>query len=240
MINKPSMVVFDFDDTLYSYAEANTFANDALIRLGSELTGSSHEEFAGKFAKARESVKARLGQTGSSHSRLLYIHEALSTLGFSNQPSIALILEQEYWRNYLLAMNLREGAEDLLLTLRFNHIPISLVTDLTLGIQLRKLTYLKLESFFDVVVASEETQRDKVSLLPFDLMISRSKPEWLENVWFIGDGFQDAPIEAMIGKEQIKSGVGWIKGVADSENIFGWSSLTQIEFVLEKTLNSLH
>lgn len=237
MLKKPSLVVFDFDNTLYSYEEAHLYAHNALICMGSDVTGLSYEEFAELFTKARETVKSRLQATGSSHSRLLYIHEALSRIGFSNQLSVVLVLEQEYWRNFLLAMNLREGVEDLLLALRYNHIPTALVTDLTLGIQLRKLTYLKLESFFDIVVASEETQGDKVTLTPFDLMVTRSKSEWLENVWFIGDGIQDAPIRYMIEEAQIGSGVAWVFGASDSENVKGWSTFIQIETALEKTLN---
>lgn len=231
---KPTLVVFDLDDTLYSYEVCNRAGNNALFALGASETGVSSQYFESVFSNAREKVKARLGKTGSSHSRLLYIHEALSQLGFSNQPSLALSLEQEFWREYLLAMTLRPGAEDLLLSLRYNHIPIALVTDLTLQIQLRKLVFLKLESFFDVVIASEESSGDKSSLTPFEVLAERSQDAWLENVWFVGDGKHDGPVEQLKSKKIIGAGWSWIKDAKHSTFQTGWTELAQIEDELEK------
>lgn len=233
-ITRPTLVVFDLDDTLYSYEGCNLAGNKALFALGASETGVSSQHFETVFSKAREKVKTRLGKTGSSHSRLLYIHEALSKLGFSNQPSLALSLEQEFWREYLLAMTLRPGAEDLLLSLRFNHIPIALVTDLTLQIQLRKLVFLKLESFFDVVVASEESSGDKSSLAPFEVLAERSQKVWLENVWFVGDGKHDGPVELLKSKNVIGAGWSWIRDAQNSTFQRGWTELSQIEDELVK------
>lgn len=235
-ITRPTLVVFDLDDTLYSYESCNLAGNKALFALGASETGVSRKHFETVYSEAREKVKARLGKTGSSHSRLLYVHEALAQLGFSNQPSLALSLEQEFWREYLLAMTLRPGAEDLLLSLRFNHIPIALVTDLTLQIQLRKLVFLKLESFFDVVIASEESAGDKSSLLPFEVLAERSQKEWLEHVWFVGDGKHDGPVEPLKSKKIIGAGWSWIKDAQHSTFQTGWSELSQIEDELEKLI----
>lgn len=237
-LNKPTLVVFDLDDTLYSYQDCNQAGNKALFSLGASETGVSLENFEKVFSEARETVKVRLGKTGSSHSRLLYIHEALSQLGFANQPSLALSLEQEFWREYLLAMKLRPGAEDLLLSLRFNHIPIALVTDLTLQIQLRKLVFLKLESFFDVVIASEEASGDKSTFSPFDLLAERSPKEWLKYVWFVGDGNQDGPVETLKTNKLIVDGWAWIMNSKYSSFQSSWAELSEIEAHLENLVES--
>jgi FMN phosphatase YigB (HAD superfamily) len=229
MFKKPSLVVFDLDNTLYSYSEANEAGINALISLGASETGLSKKLFFEKYQQARNAVKARLGETASSHSRLLYIHEALSRLGFANQSSLTLTLEQEFWRNYLMAMKLREGAENLLSTLRFNHIPIALVTDLTLQIQLRKITYLKIESFFDVVVASEESTNEKKSLDPFDLLFERCNTNWLEHVWFIGDSESDAPLAKLVEHNKINSGEGFLLSDKKSNEISTWRTFKEIE-----------
>jgi FMN phosphatase YigB (HAD superfamily) len=235
---KPSLVVFDLDDTLYSYQECNEAGDKALTAMGAARTGLSVSAFSAALSKARITVKNRLGDVASSHSRLLYIHEALAVLGFSNQASLALSLEQEFWREYLLRMQLRNSAEDLLLALRFNHIPIALVTDLTLQIQLRKLVYLGLESFFDVVVASEESSGDKNGLAPFHVMADRCPDDWLENVWFIGDGPFDAPTKQLATIGLIRGGHGWIMGAKSDPSLTGWQDLSEIEKAIEQSSSS--
>jgi FMN phosphatase YigB (HAD superfamily) len=230
----PTLLVFDLDDTLYEYQACNEAGSSALVCLGAAETGLSEADFKKAIDEARSVVKGRLGKTGSSHSRLLYIHEALEQLGFSNQSSLSLELEQEFWREYLLRMELRPGAEELLLSARFSHIPIALVTDLTLQIQLRKLILLGIDSFFDIVVASEETNGDKSSLEPFKAMAGRSQSEWLQNVWFVGDGPHDGPVLELQELKIIQAGHSWSLNGKSNQNTTAWSALSQVENALTK------
>lgn len=234
----PSLVVFDLDDTLYPYKPCNIAGEKALNSMGAKETGTTESEFKNALVTARKNVKSRLGQTASSHSRLLYIHEALALLNFSSQPSLPLLLEQEFWRSYLLEMKLRPGAEELLAALRFNHIPIALVTDLTLQIQLRKLVYLGLDSFFDFIVASEEVSGDKISKKPFRLLANRVPSNLLDNVWFIGDGIHDAPVADLKLENLIADGRGWIYRSANNTDSSSWSSLKDIEIALEESFEN--
>lgn len=236
-LNKPTLVVFDLDDTLYAYKTSNEKAHKALVIAGAAETGLSEPQFEAVLTESRLLVKKRLGKTGASHSRLLYIHEALNQLGFANQPALSLALEQTFWREYLLSMKLREGAEELLLSLRFNHIPIALVTDLTLQIQLRKLNFLKLDAFFDAIVASEETSGDKPTLEPFITLAQRVDPAWLDNVWFVGDHGFDGPVAELKETGLIKDGVSWIMKPNHDKSATGWNRLEEIEDALNAALD---
>jgi FMN phosphatase YigB (HAD superfamily) len=230
---KPSMIVFDLDDTLYPYEPAHRAGTEAAVAYGVAETRVTRPEFEKAWSAARGRVKARLGATGASHSRLLYAHEATELLGFRSQPALSLALEQEYWRNYMLAMELRPGAEEFLALLRYNDIPISIVTDLTVQIQLRKLVHLKLDALVDHVVISSETSGDKVTLEPFRLLAERVDRALFEHVWFIGDGPHDAPIEKLTAEGILTDGFGWIRG-GKVPGTRDWSDFSEIGATLER------
>jgi len=227
----PTLVVFDLDDTLYEFQPCDEAGRIGLAALVSSRFGEIGERFDDAFSRARLLVKGRLGETASSHSRLLYCHEALELLGLRSEPRMALEMEQAYWRSYLAVAELRPGALDLIDTLRYNSVPIAIVTDLTTQIQFRKLVYLDIEQYFDHVVCSEETRNDKSSLEPFELLASRVGAAALECVWFIGDRATDAPIEELIERGTIKSGLGFVSEhlTPGSQHVRHWDRLSDIE-----------
>ena len=77
----PTMVVFDLDDTLYEYEPCNTAGKEALFRFATDELGVMSPAFEQAYTQARVNVKKRLGPTASSHSRLLYCHEAMELIG---------------------------------------------------------------------------------------------------------------------------------------------------------------
>jgi FMN phosphatase YigB (HAD superfamily) len=207
----PSLVIFDLDDTLYPYEPSHRAGTAALVQFAARELGVKDRAFLDVWEGARKRVKARLGDTGSSHSRLLYGHEAIEMLGLRSQPALALALEQEYWREYLLAAKLRSGARDLLSTLRYNNIPIAIVTDLTAQIQFRKLVHLELDQVVDHVVTSEEATTDKLGLEPFRVLFDRLPRQEANQVWFVGDSVPDVDcIDRLIDEGLIESGTGWL------------------------------
>lgn len=229
-LRRPSMMVFDLDDTLYAYEPAHRAGLEAMFTFGVAETRVTRDAFVAAWDSARERVKARLGATGGSHSRLLYAQDALELLGFRFQGPLVLALEQEYWRAYIVSMTLRPGTEEFFALLRYHSVPIAIVTDLTSQIQIRKLVHLRLDSLIDHVVVSEETAGDKVSLAPFRLLQDRVRSELLEHVWFVGDGPHDAPVQALIDAGVIVSGHGWIKGAsAGGADVSSWDELYAVE-----------
>ena len=231
----PSLAIFDLDDTLYPYEPSHKAGTAALVRFASSELGVKDRAFLDVWDQARNRVKGRLGSTGSSHSRLLYALEAIEMLGLRSQPALALAMEQEYWREYLLAARLRPGAGDLLSSLRFHNIPIAIVTDLTAQIQFRKLVHLELDQVVDHVVTSEEATTDKVGLEPFRVLFDRLPRQETNHVWFVGDSVPDVDcIERLVADGLIESGTGWLlAGRGEAPPMARvWSRLEQIEDAL--------
>ena len=236
----PTLVVFDLDDTLYPYEPCHRSGMTALGRFAARELGVGERAFLEVWGRARDRVKDRLGPTASSHSRLLYSHEAIEMLGMRSQPSLALAMEQEYWREYLLAARLRPGAEELLGALRYHSIPIGIVTDLTAQIQFRKLVHLGLDKVVDHVVTSEEATGDKVGLDPFRVLLGRLGPELARHVWFVGDSVADVScIDRLVADGLVGSGEGWLlQGKAPAGDPHRtWRDLTVIERALDDALH---
>lgn len=185
----PSLVILDLDDTLYDYATANfaglTAASEALkSRIG--LDSSAFNE---QYQIARAKVKERLGGVASSHSRLLYFKTMLEALGIGGHFDLALQLEGTYWRGYLRAMEPTPGSKEFLEVCRQAGLPVVIVTDLTLQVQLRKLIQLGLQHFLYAIVTSEEVGADK----PYGAFIKYLTDSLgldISDTWVIGDDLE--------------------------------------------------
>ena len=184
---RPRAILFDLDDTLYPYGPAHERAMAAVRDKVGRSLKVEPAQFEDAFRRARAAVKAALGETASSHNRLLYFQRMIEMLGMNSQPAIALDLEQTYWRTLLTSARLYPGAEDLLIELRAAGLPLALVTDLTAQIQFRKLIYFGIDRYFDVVVTSEEAGIDKIGLRPFEIAAAKLEIGREDRVWFIGD-----------------------------------------------------
>lgn len=188
----PSLAVFDLDDTLYDYQGANKVALDRLTMILSDYANICFEEVALEIASSRTTVKQRLGQTASSHSRILYISEAFRRLHLQPDTEMFLRLEKVYWNTFLREIALFPGVEDLLRMFRNGGTRLAIVTDLTSSIQYRKISKLGLNKIFDFMLTSEEAGGDKSTGLPFAILESFLKDDFI-SAWFIGDSKYDHP-----------------------------------------------
>ena len=185
-VQRPSCVLLDFDNTLYDYASCNRAGMEAARGLAQSLLNIVPADFDQCFADARSELKARLGPTASSHSRLLYFQRTVERAGFASQPFVVLQLEQAFWRAYLDAASLFPQAMDFLDDLRISGTPTVILTDQTAQIQMRKMILLGIDRAVDWIVTSEEVGQDKPSSLGFELALA--KIGGVEGpVWFIGD-----------------------------------------------------
>ena len=157
---------FDLDNTLYDYEKAHSPAQDALVVFLSSQLRLKPQNVSLGLETARLSVKERLGNTASSHSRLLYVSEYLRTLRCHSQIELTLSGESIYWNTYLSEMRLFDQVHNFLLFTRSCGYINALVTDLTTSIQMRKLRYLGVDTVFDLVVTSEEAGGDKSTGMP--------------------------------------------------------------------------
>ena len=67
----PEAIIFDTDNTLYPYDPAHKAATESVVKKAINIFGVSESEFIQAFDSSRAEVKNRLGNTASSHSRLL-------------------------------------------------------------------------------------------------------------------------------------------------------------------------
>ena len=182
----PKAIIFDTDNTLYSYAPANELALKSVFTKAEILLDINKNLFEEKFKEARLEIKKRIINQASSHSRLLYIQRTIELLGFKTQLLLTLDLEQTYWRTFLQSCKLFPDVRELLDKLKNLNIQTAIITDLNSQIQFRKIIFFGIEQYFDYVVTSEEAGFDKPNKAPFELALK--KLDLLPNeCWMIGD-----------------------------------------------------
>jgi HAD superfamily hydrolase (TIGR01549 family) len=186
MARKPDAVLFDTDNTLYPYDPANAAAVAAVVAKATQMFAIGADQVQAALARARTETKQRLGETASSHSRLLYFQRMLELLGLGSQVLLALDLEQTYWRTFLSNAVLFDDLKEFLDELRLDGVPTAIVTDLTAQIQFRKIVYFGLDHYFDYIVTSEEAGFDKPHAAPFKIAVEKMRPKG-DCIWMIGD-----------------------------------------------------
>ncbi len=186
MARKPDAVLFDTDNTLYPYDPANAAAVAAVVAKATQMFAIGADQVQEALARARTETKQRLGETASSHSRLLYFQRMLELLGLGSQVLLALDLEQTYWRTFLSNAVLFDDLKEFLDELRLDGVPTAIVTDLTAQIQFRKIVYFGLDHYFDYIVTSEEAGFDKPHAAPFRIAVEKMRPKG-DCIWMIGD-----------------------------------------------------
>jgi FMN phosphatase YigB (HAD superfamily) len=216
-------ILLDLDNTLYNYQNAHRPAMMATEKFLSNQYRLPVSRIRENFELSRDAVKQRLGNTASSHNRLLYLSNMTVGLGFAAQIDLISSAESLYWNTFLDNMHIEKGAMEFLTTARHSGFRIILVTDLTVSIQYRKIKFLGLESLLDIVVTSEDCGGDKVT----------GKPEKMLRDLFgemsgvcVGDGendhlFSDSTIFYMKGRSTV------IKRRVASNFFTNFSQLTQ-------------
>ncbi|WP_064791581.1 HAD family hydrolase [Shewanella woodyi] len=183
----PKAVIFDTDNTLYPYHYSHQQASLAVQQKAEKILGIKQSRFSDALKISKREIKERLGETASSHSRLLYFQRTIELLGLKTQIMTTLDLEQTYWRTFLTNSQLFPEMHEFLHDLRAHGIQSAVVTDLTAQIQFRKLVYFGLHEAFDYIVTTEEAGADKPNPLPFQLARSKLGLEKGDNLWMIGD-----------------------------------------------------
>lgn len=236
VFEKPAAVLFDIDNTLYSYNPCHSAGMNAARSKAISLFSISAEQFDTIFDQAKTEVKNTLNNTASSHSRLLYFQRMLELFGLGSQLLLALDFEQTYWRTFLSHAELFDGVKEFLDDLRMARIPTAIVTDLTAQIQFRKIVYFGLEQYFDYVVTSEEAGFDKPHSAPFNLALNKVNPA-AGPIWMIGD----SPINDIKGAKDAINAVtiqklhnGVLIGEGDSRPDFYIKSFCELRKIISE------
>ena len=219
----PKAVIFDTDNTLYPYDPSHRAALAAAEEKACKLLGVARERFREAYTEARDAVKRQLGETASSHSRLLYYQRAIERLGMKSQLLMTLDLEQTYWRTFLGASALFPNVKEFVQDLGSAGIATAIITDLTSQIQFRKIIYFGLDGFFDYVVTSEEAGADKPAFAPFRLAIEKLDLPPAE-IWMIGDNaaadIDGGRSAGMVTLQKRHAGVAVVDGANGADAVF--------------------
>ena len=165
-------IIFDLDNTLYDYDRCDKIAQLRFQKYCEEILHIPKDVFVQTYAQAKQDVKQQLGNVGAAHNRMLYMQRMLELV--KQKPmSYALELYDVYWNAMLHEMIPFNYVIPLFEWLKKENIEIGILTDLTAHIQHRKLRTLKLDSYVDVIVTSEEAGAEKPDRLPFELIIRK-------------------------------------------------------------------
>lgn len=182
---KYKAILLDIDDTLYCYESAHFKAMKFVVSFFENEFKIVSTLVKNVFEASRAKVHIELGETASSHNRLLYFQKMCEMLEI-NPLKYGIKIYNLYWDNYLENLKPFNGVNDLLKKYINN---ICFVTDLTAHIQYRKIQKLKINNYCNKIVTSEEAGREKPHPFIFMLALQKLKKS-ADEVCMIGDSFK--------------------------------------------------
>lgn len=181
-------VIFDIDNTLYSFDRAHITAMDALLQYGEKKLDLDSEFMREGLKKTQQRIIDRLG-TGDSaiHNRLIRFQCFLESLHLDLEK--ALEMYHVYWDTILNVMEPEPGVKELITALRSDGISVGIGSDMTAYIQYKKLLRLGVLKDISFIVTSEEAGAEKPSPEFFRLCVEKAGclPE---ECAFIGDSLK--------------------------------------------------
>ena len=181
-------VLFDIDNTLYSYDDAHAVAWEALCAYAKEHLEMDAEMFLQSHKAAQTIVKERLnGECAALHNRQLRYQVLLEE---NNKPiHHAITMNDLYWNTLIAAAKPEPGILECLKALKNAGFTLGIGTDMTIDYQLKKLVALQMLPYFDFIVSSEEVNTEKPHKKLFDLCAKKAKAG-PERCLFIGDSLK--------------------------------------------------
>lgn len=212
-------VFFDIDDTLFHFSQPSQKAMEKVANYVLGQLWIEEDVWKDALKQAQDKIGKRLGYDSPAfHNRQIRFQNALEILRQPIYP-YATEMYKIYWNTVFEDMEPEPGIEQLLKLLKKKKIYLGIGSDMTSYIQNKKLEKLKLASYFDSIITSEEAGRDKPAPEIFTLCIEKCgyKPE---ECLFIGDNWEkDVAGARGVGMNAI--GYGKYSTVPDGEE--AWS-----------------
>lgn len=186
--NMIKAVVFDVDNTLYSYTKAHETAFNALTAYGEKRLGLSRDSFEKLHQETEHKLKEYMGDVAALHNRCIRYQVMLESRGLPLYPHV-LEMNDLYWDTLLRAAVPFSGALKAVKMLKEQGMRIGIGTDMTARIQFRKLEVLGFLPYIDFLVSSEETGAEKPDPALFARCVEKAgcgKQECL----FVGDSLK--------------------------------------------------
>lgn len=179
-------ILLDIDGTIYDYEEAHHAALTCALQDISQELSIKLEKLEELYDEAKQDTHALLGETASSHNKLIYFQKICESLNL-NSLKFSLRFYNLYWDKFIGNMHFFEGVYDFLNFAK--ELKICLLSDLTVQTQLVKIDKLKIFEFAHYLVTSEEAGREKPDQNIFLLGLKKLGLR-LNEVCMIGDNFQ--------------------------------------------------
>jgi HAD superfamily hydrolase (TIGR01549 family) len=186
MTARPEVIAIDLDNTMYAYEPCHNAAMSVVSREVRNRLQFPTSKWNLAYEEARNGVKARLGEVASSHSRLAYFKGALENLGMQSHLDFALQLEVLYWGEFIRQIKKADDLDNFLEVAREKGIPVIVVTDLTTGIQIKKIHKLGITDMITALVTSEDVGADKPNPGFYEYITSQLGIQG-EHWWVVGD-----------------------------------------------------
>ena len=152
-------VLFDLDNTLYSYDEAHAAAWRALTDYALAQLSVAPARFEALHTEADRTLRAHAGAGPVVHNRLIRYQLLLEALG---QPlRHAPVMAGLYWSTFLDRLRLFPGTVEGLEALRRAGLRLGVATNMCADRQFDKLERLGLWPYVDALVTSEEVAAEK-------------------------------------------------------------------------------
>ena len=188
-------VIFDIDNTLYSYDAAHKVAFQALADSFCGTFDVSRERFSQLHREADRILRARVGRPcGAVHNRLIRYQIMLEQIG--RPVSYAPGLADTYWETLLSHMQCAPGARECMSFLKSSGYTVGIGTNMTADYQFAKLERLGLLDYVDFLVSSEEVGAEKPDEKLFACCVDKAGCR-AGACMFVGDSLESDALGAM-------------------------------------------
>lgn len=182
-------VIFDVDDTMYSYQDGNKVGMEAMEQYVRKYLGRDAEEFRTAYEQCQAETKKRLGvNNAAAHSRHIWIQEMLEQWQVPLFPHIDN-LYRAYWGSILDWCRPNPGLPECLKKLKKAGIRIGIGSDMTTHAQYEKIKHLGAAPYVDFIVTSQEAGVEKPHRDFWKLCLQKANAQ-PEECMFIGDNFR--------------------------------------------------
>lgn len=181
-------VIFDIDNTLFSYEDAHALGWDALCGYAQAHFGMDRETFTRCHREMYDLVAQRLGaDCAALHDRTLRYQIFLEENHLPLRHAVPMT--KVYWETFLNHSQPLPGIMDCLPRLKEAGYVLGIGTDMTVEYQLMKLERLQMLHYFDFIVTSEETNAEKPDAKLFALCAQKAGTA-PEECLFLGDNLR--------------------------------------------------
>jgi putative hydrolase of the HAD superfamily len=161
------VALFDLDGTLYDYEAANNYAITETLNMiiNNKLSKNNitYKILKDVYNNARKNVHNNLGETASSHNRLLYFHHMIRDNTIGINITDILKINDFYWTTFYNYITPYKNVVNYIECLKKWGVKIGIITDFLTSYQYKKLEKLGLLYLIDEIITSEEVGKEKPS-----------------------------------------------------------------------------